>query len=147
MKNNKTFVQKPVEVERDWYLIDADQAVLGRLTTVAAKLLTGKQKPVYTPHVDGGDYVIIVNADKVKLTGNKEFQKTYYRHSGYTGNLKSRTAIEQRELDSRVLIYKAVAGMLPKNRLRRHRLNRLKIYKGGDHKHQAQKIKLLEKDK
>ena len=98
----------------------------------------GKQKPVYTPHVDGGDYVVVINADKVKLTGNKESQKVYYRHSGYTGNLKSRTAGEQRILDSTVLIQKAVAGMLPKNRLKKPRLKRLKIYKQSEHNHQAQ---------
>ena len=143
MKNNKTFSQNPNQVERNWHLIDATGLALGRVTTTVVELLMGKRKPVYTPHVDGGDYVIIVNSDKIKLTGNKEDQKMYYRHSGYIGNLKSRTAKQQRELDSRVLIQKAVSGMLPKNKLRKLRLKRLKIYRQSEHNHQAQQATLV----
>jgi large subunit ribosomal protein L13 len=135
----KTFSQKPIQVERQWYLIDASTAPFGRLATVAASLLIGKGKPTITPHTDGGDYVIVINAERLVATADKDHKKTYYRHSGYPGGIYSRTLEEQRQKDPTVLIKKAVRGMLPANKLRPQRLQRLKVYAGGDHEHIAQK--------
>ena len=135
----KTYSQKASEVTRSWHLIDASLVPVGRLSTVVSKLLTGKHKPTYTPHMDGGDFVVIINAKDVALTGNKEDEKTYYRHSGYPGNLRERTAREQRDRDATKLIAASVKGMLPKNKLAAGRLERLKIYEGQEHKHDAQK--------
>lgn len=143
MKPAKTFVQKPASVERDWYIIDAADFALGRLATVASGLLVGKHKPSYTPHVDGGDWVVVINADQIRLSGNKEQAKTYYRHSGYVGNLKARSAAEQRQRAPERLVQMAVFGMLPKNKLRRLRQRRLKVYAGADHPHDGQQPQKL----
>jgi len=138
-KLQKTYSQKAGEVERNWYVIDAKDAVLGRLSTVIATKLIGKDKPTYTPHIDGGDNVIVINSDLIKVTGTKADSKVYYRHSGYPGNLKERTFAEQVERDSRKVIEKAVAGMLPKNKLQKERMARLKVFAGNEHNHEAQK--------
>jgi len=135
----KTFSQRPKEVTRKWYVIDASQAPAGRVATAAASLLIGKSKPSVTSHVDGGDFVIIINADKTVLTGNKLEKKTYYRHSGFPGGIKARTASEAMELDSTFVLQHAIRGMLPVNKLRDGRLARLKIYAGDQHNHNAQK--------
>lgn len=139
----KTFSQKPADVTRDWYVIDAAEVPLGRLSTQVATMLQGKQKPTFTPHTDAGDFIVIINADQVKLTGQKETDKVYYRHSGYIGNLRERTAKEQRERNSTKLIVDSIKGMLPKNKLVDARLDRLKVYGGPEHKHDAQKPKTL----
>jgi large subunit ribosomal protein L13 len=143
--NAKTYSQKPTEVERKWFLIDAaESATLGRLSAKIATLLTGKYKPTFTPHTDGGDYVVVINADKVKVTGNKEEAKMYYRHSGYPGGIKEATLKELREKDATMIIEKAVKGMLPKNKLQDERMKRLKVYKGSEHNHAAQKPEKVE---
>ena len=125
-------------VERKWHVIDADGLVVGRMCTKIASILRGKHKPSYTPHVDTGDYVIVLNADKLRLTGNKLNDKVYLRYSGYPGGQKARTVREQMEKDSRIVIEKAVRGMLPKNRLGRAMFKKLFVYAGGEHPHQAQ---------
>lgn len=135
----KTYSQKPTEVARVWHVLDASETTLGRVSTVAAGLLLGKGKPTVTPHTDGGDFVIIINAERVKLTGGKETKKMYYRHSGFPGGLYQRNLAEQREKDPTSILYKAIRGMLPVNKLRDGRLARLKIYDGEDHNHSAQK--------
>jgi large subunit ribosomal protein L13 len=140
----KTYTAKPGEVERRWYVVDADGQTLGRLATHIADTLRGKNKAQYTPHVDTGDFVVVVNAEKVLVTGNKLEQKRYYRHSGYPGGLRSRTLREQLERRPTEVIRKAVKGMLPKNRLARQQLNKLKIYAGPDHPHEAQAPQPLE---
>jgi len=131
---------RPADVERSWYVIDANDQVLGRLATRVATVLRGKHKAIYTSHVDTGDHVIVVNAEKVKLTGRKREQKTYYRHSGWVGHLKSVTAdkiLEGPHADR--VVRKAVAGMLPKNSLGRQMLAKLRVYTGPEHPHAAQK--------
>lgn len=133
-----TFMQKKAEVERKWYVIDANDIALGRVATKAAHVLRGKHKVTYTPHVDCGDYVIIVNASKVKLTGNKLNDKLYYNHSGYTGGLRVRNAKTMRENYPEEMIERAVKGMLPKGRLGRAMYKKLFVYAGPEHKHQAQ---------
>lgn len=133
-----TFMQKKAEVERKWYVIDANDIALGRVATKAAHILRGKHKVTYTPHVDCGDYVIIVNAPKVKLTGNKLNDKLYYNHSGYTGGLRVRNAKTMRENYPEEMIERAVKGMLPKGRLGRAMYKKLFVYAGPEHKHQAQ---------
>ncbi len=135
----KTYSQKPTEVSRSWYLIDASTAPFGRVATNAASLLIGKGKPTVTPHTDGGDFVIIINADSMVVTGDKSAKKVYYRHSGYPGGIYSRTLQEQQVKDAASILYKAIRGMLPDNKLRRGRLERLKIYPGAEHQHAAQK--------
>ena len=135
----KTYSQKPAEVERKWYVIDASSASFGRIATQAASLLIGKGKPSFTSHVDGGDFVIIINAGQMVATGGKDAKKTYYRHSGYPGGIYSRTLKEQQEKDPTKAMFKAVRGMLPVNKLRDQRLARLKIYEGAEHNHAAQK--------
>ena len=134
----KTFVPKKGEVRRDWYVIDAADVVLGRLSTRVATLLRGKHKTSFTPGLDTGDFVIVVNADKVKLTGNKWDDKRYYRHSGDPGHLHKETARELRDKSPERLVRFAVWGMLPKNRLGRQLLRKLKVYPGPEHPHQAQ---------
>lgn len=134
----KTYSAKPKDVERKWYLLDASSSTLGRLSTLIAKYLTGKGKPMYTPHVDCGDYVVVVNSDKLKVTGDKEFKKVYYRHSGFPGGIKDATLQERLEKDSTKVIQDAVKGMLPDNKLRSDRLKRLKVYAGEQHRHEAQ---------
>lgn len=133
-----TFMQKKAEVERKWYVIDANDIALGRVATKAAHILRGKHKVTYTPHIDCGDYVIIVNASKVKLTGNKLNDKLYYNHSGYTGGLRVRNAKTMRENYPEEMIERAVKGMLPKGRLGRVMYKKLFVYAGPEHKHQAQ---------
>ena len=140
----KTYNAKPGEVAREWYLVDADGQTLGRLATRIADTLRGKRKPVYTPHVDTGDFVVVVNAEKIAVTGNKLDQKRYYRHSGYPGGLRSRTLREQLERRPTEVLRAAVKGMLPKNRLARQQLTKLKIYAGPEHPHVAQKPQPLE---
>ena len=140
----RTYNAKPGEVERRWYVVDADGQTLGRLATQIADTLRGKGKPQYTPHVDTGDFVVVVNAEKVRVTGNKLDQKRYYRHSGYPGGLRSRTLREQLERRPTEVIRKAVKGMLPRNRLARQQINKLKIYAGPEHPHEAQAPQPLE---
>ena len=135
----QTTMQKPNQVERKWYVIDATDKTLGRLSTQVATVLMGKHKPSYTPHVDCGDYVIIVNAEKVNLTGNKEETKKYYNHSGYLGHLRVRTADTMKKEYPVEMIERVVWGMLPKGRLGRQMVKKLFVYEGPDHKHEAQK--------
>lgn len=140
----KSYLAKNEEVERKWYVVDAEGKSLGRLAAQIAKVLQGKHKPTYTPHVDTGDYVIVINAEKVVLTGKKLTQKKYYRHSGYPGGLKEQTAKEILEKYPERLIEKAVKGMLPKTKLGRHMYKKLKVYAGSNHPHEAQKPEKLE---
>src|SRR6185369_7321546 len=134
----KTFNLKPGEVTRRWYLVDAEGKTLGRLATQIADTLRGKGKPEYTPHVDSGDFVVVVNAEKIHVTGNKLDQKMYHRHSGYPGGLRSRTLRQQLERRPTEVIRKAVKGMLPKNKLASAQIGKLKIYAGPEHPHSAQ---------
>jgi len=129
----KTPVTKLAEIKRQWQLIDLRGQVLGRTASQIAQLLMGKSKPNLSPHLDGGDYVVAINAKEVKVTGRKESQKIYWRHSGYPGGERTRTLTEQRMRDARKIIELAVAGMLPKNKLRRQRLARLKVFEGSEH--------------
>lgn len=140
----KTFSAKPAEVKRDWYVIDAEGKTLGRLATEIARRLRGKHKPEYTPHVDTGDYIIVINAQKVGVTGSKETDKMYYRHTGYVGNMKSTSLGKLRQTFPDRIISTAVQGMLPKNPLGRAMFKKLKIYAGSEHNHQAQQPKVLE---
>jgi large subunit ribosomal protein L13 len=140
----KTFVAKEHEVEKKWHLVDADGKVLGRLASEIAELLRGKNKPIFTPHMDAGDYVIVVNADKVVLTGDKLDKKMYYHHSGYVGGLKQTAAKDMLRKGPENLLWFAVKGMLPKTSLGRRQLKKLKIYAGPDHPHQAQNPEKLE---
>lgn len=140
----KTYSAKPAEVQRDWYLVDATDKTLGRLASEIAHRLRGKHKAVFTPHVDTGDYIVVVNADKIRLTGRKESDKHYYWHTGYPGGLKSRNVAEVRARHPERLIKTAVRGMLPKNRLGRAMLKKLKVYAGSEHRHHAQQPQPLE---
>ncbi len=135
----KTYVATPENRQRDWVLFDADGATLGRLATQIADALRGKRKPEYTPHCDTGDFVVVVNAAKVRVTGDKLQQKRYYRHSGYPGGLRSRTLAEMMDRQPEEVIRKAVKGMLPRNRLARQQLTKLKVYAGSEHPHAAQR--------
>ncbi|MCC2309660.1 50S ribosomal protein L13 [Cellulomonas chengniuliangii] len=140
----RTYTPKPGDVERNWYVIDASDVVLGRLATHVATLLRGKHKATFAPHVDGGDFVIVINADKVALTGNKRETKLAYRHSGYPGGLRATRYSELLEKHPERAIEKAVRGMLPKNSLSRAQLSKLKVYVGADHPHAAQQPKPFE---
>ena len=140
----KTHLPKVNLDQRKWHIIDADGVVLGRLAAKVADVLRGKNKAVFTPHLDAGDFVVVVNAEKVRVTGNKLDQKRYYRHSGYPGGLRSRTLREQLERRPTEVIRKAVKGMLPRNRLARQQINKLKIYAGPEHPHEAQAPQPLE---
>ena len=140
----KTFTAKPGEVESKWYVVDASGCVLGRLASFVATRLRGKHKPVYTPHVDTGDHIVVINADKIALTGRKWDEKLYYRHSGYVGGLKSITAKKLLEKRPEDLVMHAVRGMLPKNRLGRKMFKKLKVYAGSEHPHVAQKPETLQ---
>jgi len=140
----KTFVATPETRKRDWFVVDAEGKTLGRLATRIAETLRGKHKPEYTPHVDTGDFVVVVNADKVHVTGDKRAAKLYHRHSGYPGGLRSRTLGEMLERRPEEVIRLAVRGMLPRNRLGRKQLTKLKVYAGPDHPHAAQQPKPLE---
>jgi large subunit ribosomal protein L13 len=140
----KTYNAKPGEIERRWYVVDAEGKNLGRLATQIADTLRGKTKPQYTPHVDTGDFVVVVNAEKIAVTGKKLDEKVYFRHSGYPGGLKQRTLREQLERRPTEVLRMAVKGMLPKNRLAARQLTKLKIYAGPEHPHEAQAPKPLE---
>jgi len=140
----KTHSTKPSEIERQWYVVDAEGQTLGRLASEIAKILKGKHKPIYAPHLDTGDYVIVINAEKVHVTGHKMDQKMYYRHSGYPGGLKGLTLREQLDRHPTRVIRFAVRGMLPHNRLGRAMLGKLKVYAGDAHPHAAQQPRALE---
>ena len=136
--SQKTFSAKPTDVVRKWYVVDASEVTLGRLATQVAVPLTGKSKPQFTKHIDCGDFVVVINADQLKVTGTKLETKMYYHHSGFPGGLRERSLKDQMGLDSTEVIKHAVRGMLPINKLRDDRLARLKIYAGAEHKHEAQ---------
>lgn len=136
-------VPKPQKIEREWLLTDAEDRTLGRLSSKIAKILQGKHRPYYTPHWDMGDHVVVINAEKINLTGRKEEQKSYYRHSSYPGGLKKETAAKLRERKPEELILRAVKGMLPKNRLAKEMFKKLHVYAGTQHPHEAQKPKEL----
>ncbi len=140
----KTWNARKDTVERRWYVVDAEGQTLGRLATRIADTLRGKRKPEYTPHVDTGDFVVVVNADKISVTGKKLEQKTYYRHSGYPGGLRARTLADELERRPTEVLRKAVKGMLPRNRLAREQIRKLKIYAGPEHPHEAQKPQPME---
>ena len=140
----KSYMQKKETVERKWYVIDAEGKSLGRVASLAATYLRGKNKPTYTPHIDCGDYIIIINAEKVNLTGNKLENKMYYNHSQYTGGLRERTAKVMREKYPEEMVERAVKGMLPHNRLGRQMYRKLFVYAGSEHKQMAQKPEVLE---
>ncbi len=140
----KTKFAKKEEVQRRWYLVDAKDQILGRLCSRIASYLRGKHKPIFTPNVDTGDFVIVINADKVKVTGNKLVDKKYYHHTGYIGSLKERSLKERMAVEADRVIRDAVWGMLPKNRLGRQMIKKLKVYKGSEHDHSAQKPELIE---
>jgi large subunit ribosomal protein L13 len=140
----KTLVPKNADIARDWFLVDVENKVLGRVATQIANVLRGKNKPLFSPSVDTGDFVIVVNAEKVALTGNKLSDKIYYSHSGYPGGIKSITAGKLMEKKAEDIIRKAVKGMLPKNKLASHMLKKLKIYTGATHPHEAQQPKSLQ---
>jgi large subunit ribosomal protein L13 len=142
--SGKTFSAKSHEVEREWFVIDATDLVLGRLASAVAHRLRGKHKTVYTPHVDTGDYIIVINAEKIGVTGNKEKDKMYYRHTGYVGNMKSTSLGKLRQTFPDRIITTAVQGMLPKNPLGRAMFKKLKVYAGNEHNHQSQQPKVLE---
>ena len=139
----KTYSAKPTDVTRKWYVVDASETTLGRVATQLATLLTGKGKPMFTAHIDCGDFVVVVNADKLQVTGGKETKKMYYNHSGFPGGLRERQLKDLMANDSTEVIYKAVRGMLPVNKLRDDRLKRLKVYAGAEHDHAAQKPETL----
>ncbi|MGB3906011.1 MAG: 50S ribosomal protein L13 [Anaerolineae bacterium] len=140
----KTHSTKPSDINREWYLVDAEDQTLGRLASEIAKVLRGKHKPIYAPHLDTGDYVIVINAEKVHVTGNKLDQKMYHRHSGYPGGLKSITLREQLKKHPSRVIRSAVRGMLPHNKLGRATIRKLKVYAGDAHPHQAQQPRPLQ---
>ncbi len=142
--NVRTYSPKPADIQREWHVIDATDVVLGRLAVQIATLLRGKHKPTFAPHVDGGDFVVIVNAGKVSLSGDKPTKKMAYRHSGYPGGLSSTPYGELLAKDPRQAIERSVWGMLPKNRLGRQMLKKLKVYAGPEHPHQAQKVQPFE---
>ncbi len=139
-----TYMAKPQEVKRKWYIIDGEGKVLGRLAAEAAKILRGKHKPDFTPHVNTGDHVIIINAEKVVLTGNKLRQKMYYRHSGYPGGIKATRYDQLMQTKPELAVYKAVTGMLPHNSLGRDMARKLRVYRGSEHPHQAQQPEIWE---
>lgn len=140
----KSFMASPSTIERKWYVVDATGHTLGRLASEIASILSGKNKPTYTPHIDTGDYVIVVNADKIQVTGKKLDQKVYYNHSDYVGGMKETTLREKMAKKPEDVIYLAVKGMLPKGPLGREMITKLHVYAGADHKHQAQKPEVLE---
>ncbi len=142
--NAKTFSQKPADVTREWFLIDASEAPLGRIATIIADKLIGKSKPTYTPHVDGGDYVVVINAENTVVTGDKETGKVYYRHSGFPGGISQATVKDVRAKHPERIIEAAVKGMVPRNKLAAGRLNRLKVFVGENHAHTAQTPKKVE---
>ncbi|MGI8559215.1 MAG: 50S ribosomal protein L13 [Solirubrobacteraceae bacterium] len=140
----KTYVATPTDRDRGWYVVDANGKTLGRLATQIADALRGKRKPTYTPHIDTGDFVIVINAEKISVTGNKRANKLYHRHSGYPGGLRTRTFEQMLERRPEEIIRLAVKGMMPRNRLARKQLTKLKVYAGAEHPHVAQKPQSLE---
>lgn len=144
--NRKTYSAKAADVQRKWYVVDAEGKTLGRLATTVAATLRGKHKPMYTPHVDTGDFVVVINAEKIKVTGNKETQKFYYRHSNYPGGLKATSLKDMRARFPDRIIESAVRGMLPTSNLGRQQLKKLKVYAGASHPHEAQNPTVLELD-
>lgn len=146
MKNNKTYSPKTGEVERSWWIVDATDLPLGRLASEIAQILRGKTKPTYAPHLDMGDFVVVVNAEKVAVTSGKSQSKIYYRHSGYPGGIKAETFESLRDRRPEAIIERAVRGMLPKNKLGRQMGKKLKVYAGSEHEHSAQKPQPLELD-
>lgn len=146
MKTNKTYSPKTGEVERSWWVVDATDLPLGRLASEIAQILRGKTKPTYAPHLDMGDFVVVVNAEKVAVTSDKSQSKIYYRHSGYPGGIKAETFESLRERRPEAIIERAVRGMLPKNKLGRQMGRKLKVYAGSEHDHSAQKPQPLELD-
>ncbi len=140
----KTFTAKPETVKREWFVVDASDKVLGRLAAKLAHRLRGKHKPEYTPHVDTGDYIVVVNAEKIAVTGDKENAKVYYRHTGYPGGIKETSLKDMRNQHPERIIETAVKGMLPKNKLGRAMFAKLKVYVGENHRHEAQQPKTLE---
>lgn len=144
--NRRTYTAKPADVQRNWYVVDAEGKTLGRLATTVAATLRGKHKPTFTPHIDTGDFVVVINAEKIKVTGNKETQKFYYRHSNYPGGLKTTSLKDMRQRFPDRIIENAVKGMLPTSNLGRQQLKKLKIYAGASHPHEAQNPKPLELD-
>ena len=139
----KTFSAKEHDIDRNWYLVDAQNKTLGRLSTEIAKRLCGKHKPIYTPHVDTGDYIVVVNASKIRVTGNKMTDKVYYRHTGYIGNLKSENLETMLEKYPEKVLMKSVRGMLPKNKLGRAMIKKLRVFAGPEHTHIAQQPESL----
>lgn len=140
----KTFSAKADEIQREWFVIDAENVILGRMAAEIARRLRGKHKPEYTPHVDTGDYIVVINAEKLAVTGNKMKDKVYYKHTGYVGNMKSITLEKQLQKRPEAVIETAVKGMLPKNSLGRTMYRKLKVYAGPSHPHEAQQPKTLE---
>ncbi len=138
-----TYTAKPADIAREWHVVDAENQIVGRLASKVATILRGKHKPSYTPHMDTGDHVIIINADKVRFSGNKETDKQYFRHTGYPGGAKTRTPKEVRAKKPEFIVQNAVKGMLPKGPLGRHMLKKLKVYAGAEHPHEAQNPKAL----
>lgn len=143
-KLQKTFTPTPADIEREWFVVDAADQTLGRFASDIANILRGKHKPTYAPHMDGGDFIVVINAEKVAVTGNKALQKRYYRHSGYPGGLREFSFEQMRERYPERIIEGAVRGMLPKNKLGRQMLSKLKVYAGPEHPHSAQKPQPLE---
>ena len=139
----RTYSAKPSEINREWFVVDADGATLGRMSCEVAKILRGKHKPQYTPHMDTGDFVIVVNAEKIRMTGNKMDQKVYYHHSGYLGGLKEKPIAKVMAENPEQAVFHAVKGMLPHNKLGRAMFKKLKVYAGADHPHEAQGPKIL----
>lgn len=146
MRTNKTFTPRPSDIDRAWWVVDAEDLPLGRLASAVAQILRGKHKPIYSPHMDMGDHVIVVNCEKVAVTGAKAEQKQYFRHSGYPGGLSTRTFEEMRQTYPERIIEEAIRGMLPKNRLGRKMFKKLKVYAGVDHPHAPQNPQPLEFD-
>ncbi len=144
MYTQKTFVLKPADADKKWYLVDATDKVVGRLATEIADVLRGKKNPQYTPNTDSGDFIVVVNADKVKFTGAKWDDKIYYSHSGYMGGMRQRTAKEQLQRHPELILMNAVKGMLPKTSLGRKQLTKLRVFTGSNHEHEAQKPVALE---
>lgn len=144
MYTQKSFILKPADAKKNWYLIDGSDQIVGRLASKVANVLRGKDNPQYTPHTDSGDFVVVINAEKLKFTGNKLDNKKYYRHTGYVGSLKEEKAGDLLERDPQKVLMNAVKGMLPKNRLGREQLTKLRVYAGESHSHEAQKPKKID---
>lgn len=140
----RTYMPKETDIKKNWYLVDAEEMILGRLASKIAQILSGKNKPIYTPHLDVGDFVVVINAEKVKVTGKKKEKKIYYHYSGYPGGMKETTYEELLKKKPTMIIQEAVRGMLPKNKLGRKMLKKLKIYAGKEHPHQAQNPEKIE---